>query len=142
VRVILELAPELPAILLDKIGTQQVVLNLVRNAVEAMSVSAERRLTIRTQRRIGQDGGGYVEVLVGDTGSGLDAAIGERLFQPFVTTKATGMGVGLSICRSIVEAQGGQIRADPNPAGGTIFTFTLPTMTGEEADAADDIHRR
>lgn len=137
VRLILELAPDLPPIHLDKIRVQQVVLNLVRNAVEAMAGSAERLLTIRTS--LPSD----VEVSVSDTGGGLAAAVRDQLFQPFVTTKPQGMGVGLSICRSIIEAHGGHIRAEANPQGGTTFAFTLPlnrndseTETGYAADRA------
>ncbi|HEV2303228.1 MAG TPA: PAS domain S-box protein [Stellaceae bacterium] len=137
VRVMLELAPDLPPVPLDKIRIQQVVLNLVRNAIEAMAGSAERLLTIRTRGLSG------VEVTVSDTGSGLAAAVRDQLFQPFVSTKPAGMGVGLSICRSIVEAHGGHIRAEANPRGGTIFVFTLPlsetdneTETTHAADRA------
>ncbi|HVH75038.1 MAG TPA: PAS domain S-box protein [Stellaceae bacterium] len=139
VRLMLELAPDLPPIHLDKIRIQQVVLNLVRNAVEAMAGSAERLLTIRTSLLTD------VEVSVSDTGGGLAAAVRDQLFQPFVTTKAQGMGVGLSICRSIVEAHGGHIRAEANPQGGTTFAFTLPLSRNDSetrtAHAADRAHR-
>lgn len=129
VRVMLELAPDLPAVPLDKIRIQQVVLNLVRNAIEAMAESPERRLTIRT-RQLSE-----VEVSVCDTGGGLPPAVRDQLFQPFVSTKPKGMGVGLSICRSIVEAHGGRIRAEAGPGGGTTFTFTLPLRrTGGETE--------
>ena len=139
VRLILELAPDLPPIHLDKIGVQQVVLNLVRNAVEAMAGSAERLLTIRTSLLTN------VEVSISDTGGGLAAAVRGQLFQPFVTTKPQGMGVGLSICRSIIEAHGGHIRAEANPQGGTTFAFTLPLSRNDSetgtAHAADRAHR-
>ena len=74
-----------------------------------------------------------IEVSVSDTGSGLDQEVAARLFQPFTTTKAQGMGVGLSICRTIVESHGGRIWAEPNPDGGTIFRFTAPRAPAEEA---------
>lgn len=73
------------------------------------------------------------EIAVIDTGPGLAPEVASKLFQPFVTTKAQGMGVGLSICRTIIDAHGGSIRAEPNPAGGTIFRFTLRRVT-EDAD--------
>jgi two-component system sensor kinase FixL len=140
VRVQLELAPDLPQVALDKIQVQQVVLNLVRNALEAMAESPQRHLTIRTGLLAAVGGRRIAEVRIADTGSGLDEAVAARLFEPFVTTKPTGMGVGLSICRVIVEAHGGQVSAEPNPAGGTIFSFTLPIDGRDEAeDAADRI---
>jgi two-component system, LuxR family, sensor kinase FixL len=127
VRVMLELASDLPLIALDKIQIQQVVLNLVRNAVEAMSTTEDPLLTIATRQFAKQGVGLLAEVRISDSGSGLDPTVLSQLFQPFVTTKAGGMGVGLSICRSIVEAHGGQIWAEPNSQGGTSFTFTVPT---------------
>ena len=142
VRVMLELAPDLPPIALDRVQIQQVVLNLVRNAVEAMSASEEPSLTIRTRRDAGRGPGGLAEVTISDTGSGLAQAVRDQLFHPFVTTKAGGMGVGLSICRSIVEAHGGRIWAEPNAKGGTSFTFTLPVTIGDETTNAADRVRR
>ena len=90
---------------IDKIQIQQVLLNLMRNAVEAMADSARRELTISARRA-----GDMVEISVADTGPGLPEQVRARLFQPFVTTKADGMGVGLSVCRAIVEAHGGELR--------------------------------
>ena len=142
VRVMLELAPDLPPIALDRVQIQQVVLNLVRNAVEAMSASEEPSLTIRTRRDAGCGPGIRAEVTISDTGSGLAQAVRDQLFHPFVTTKAGGMGVGLSICRSIVEAHGGRIWAEPNAKGGTSFTFTLPVTIGDETTNAADRVRR
>ena len=142
VRVMLELAPDLPLIALDKVQIQQVVLNLVRNAVEAMSTTEDPLLTIATRRFAKQGVGFLAEVRISDSGSGLDPTVLGQLFQPFVTTKENGMGVGLSICRSIVEAHGGQIWAEPNPQGGTSFTFALPTTaTDETTNAADPVRR-
>jgi two-component system, LuxR family, sensor kinase FixL len=110
-------------VLIDKIQIQQVLVNLVRNAVEAMAASSRRELTIETAPADTK----MIHIGVIDTGPGIAQEIADRLFQPFVTTKAQGMGVGLSICRSIVEAHGGRLWTEPNPEGGTIFRFTLPT---------------
>jgi two-component system sensor kinase FixL len=142
VRVMLELASDLPPIALDRVQIQQVVLNLVRNAIEAMSATDEPLLTIGTRRNARRGVGLIAEVKISDSGSGLDSTVLGQLFQPFVTTKTDGMGVGLSICRSIIEAHGGQIWGEPNLPGGTSFTFTLPmTATDETTDAADRVHR-
>jgi two-component system, LuxR family, sensor kinase FixL len=116
-------APGLPNVLIDKIQIQQVLVNLVRNAVEAMAASSRRELTIETAPADTK----MIHIGVIDTGPGIAQEIADRLFQPFVTTKTQGMGVGLSICRSIVEAHGGRLWTEPNPEGGTIFRFTLPT---------------
>ena len=115
VRAVFDLAADLPPVSIDKIQVQQVVLNLVRNAVEAMSESEPRMLKVVTGN--GSDGMIMVEVM--DTGPGLAESVLRQLFQPFVTTKERGMGIGLSICRSIVDAHGGRISAQPNPGGGT-----------------------
>jgi two-component system sensor kinase FixL len=115
-------------VLADKVPVQQVVLNLMRNAIDAMEDSPERSLTVGT--RGAPDG--MVEVFVADTGPGLAPVVAEQLFRPFVTTKAAGMGVGLSISLTIVEAHGGRIWAEPNPAGGTVFRFTLRGVSEEE----------
>lgn len=111
-----------PAAYVDKVQIQQVLFNLVRNAIEAMAGSDRREVAIATAAIDAE----MVEVSVSDTGPGLAREVRERLFQPFVTTKPEGMGVGLSICRSIVEAHGGQMSAEDNPGGGTVFRFTLP----------------
>ena len=120
-RVSFALASDLPPVAIDKVQVQQVVLNLVRNSIEAMAESTERALVVAT----GIDDEGTVVVSVSDSGPGLPEAVTRQMFQPFVTTKAQGMGIGLSICRSIVEAHGGWIWTEPNPQGGTIFLFTL-----------------
>jgi len=106
--------------------------NLVRNSLEAMAETPRRELTIVTRRA----GGGLVEVGVADTGHGLSDEIRDRLFQPFTTTKKTGMGVGLSLCRTIVEAHGGHLWAEDNPGGGAVFRFTLPLSEALDAGAA------
>jgi len=122
-------------VLADKIQVQQVVLNLIRNAVEAMQETERRYLTIATAQRPG----GMAEVSVSDTGPGIPPEIAAHLFQPFVTSKPQGMGVGLSISRTIIEAHGGQLTAEPNPGGGTIFRLTLKAI-GDDLDKeeADD----
>jgi two-component system sensor kinase FixL len=123
VRVAFDFAPDLPPAWIDKIQVQQVVANLVRNAIEAMSGSEHRRLTISTAA-----GNRMVEVSIKDTGPGLPAGVAARLFQPFTTTKDKGMGLGLSISRSIIDNMGGRLLAKPNPEGGLIFVFSLPTL--------------
>jgi len=118
-------AEDAPEAEIDKIQIQQVLLNLIRNAAEAMAHLRERRLHISVIRD-----GEMVEFSVADTGPGLAEEVRERLFQPFVTTKSSGMGVGLSVCRTIIEAHGGTIRAEAAPGGGTVFRFTLPAGAG------------
>jgi two-component system sensor kinase FixL len=115
------LRADLPPVLVDKIQIQQVLLNLIRNALEAMEASDERILTVEAL-----PDGGLMTITVADTGPGLAPDVAQNLFQPFVTTKARGMGVGLSICRSIIEAHGGRIWASPRDGGGTAFAFALP----------------
>ena len=130
IRLDLELGNELPPVNINEIQIQQVVMNLVRNGVEAMAASEKRDLTIKTAL----DHEDAVEIAIGDTGPGLAEEVEERLFQPFVTTKAGGMGIGLSISHSIVEAHGGRLWATPAPDGGTVFHFTLPLAP----DGAED----
>ncbi len=116
-------------VLADKVQIQQVLLNLMRNAIDAMEDVEKRELVISTLPVTEN----MVEISVADTGSGISPEISAQLFQPFVTTKSQGMGVGLSISRTIVEAHGGSIAPRPNPGGGTIFSFTLPIVTKKEA---------
>jgi two-component system, LuxR family, sensor kinase FixL len=110
--------------LVDKVQIQQVLLNLIRNAIEAMQDSSRRDLLISTAPA--EDG--MLMISVADTGPGIAPEVCSQLFQPFVTTKRHGMGVGLSISRTIIEAHGGRIWIEPNPGGGTIFRFTVRTV--------------
>jgi two-component system sensor kinase FixL len=93
-----------------------------------MDRSERRELSIATRPQ----GAGFVEISVADSGPGIAPEIASQLFQPFVTTKPLGMGVGLSISRSIVESHGGQIKCEPNASGGTVFRFSVPRVTSEE----------
>jgi signal transduction histidine kinase len=123
----LELGDAIPLLVADRVQLQQVVLNLITNAIESMnSVEGQRReLVVGTQR----DNGAYVEVFVRDSGVGLQPTSKERIFDPFFTTKSDGMGMGLSVCRSIVENHGGRLWAVANDGPGTTFLFTLPLRT-------------
>lgn len=113
---------DLPLVLVDRVQIQQVLVNLVRNAVEAMSGSETRVLTV-TAKRAGTE---RVAISVADTGHGIAAGVADQLFKPFVTTKEHGMGIGLAISKTIVEAHGGELTAGTNPGGGTVFRFTIP----------------
>ncbi len=114
----------------EKVQIQQVLLNLMRNAVEAMRDSSNRKLTVATARR-----GDRIEIQVSDTGPGIPDTVMERLFQPFVTTKADGLGVGLSICQTIVDAHGGRLEAVGGAGTGAVFRFTVPGPANGETRA-------
>jgi two-component system sensor kinase FixL len=129
VRVRFDFTPNVDFVLADKVQVQQVLLNLIRNAIEAMEETEKRELVISTRSAAGN----MAEISVADTGSGIAPEISAQLFQPFVTTKRQGMGVGLSISRTIIEAHGGSIRTQPNSGGGTVFSLTLPAVSKEEA---------
>lgn len=113
--------PEAPVAMVDRVQIQQVIANLVRNALEAMSSQTRRELTVATTVR----DHGYLELMVADSGPGIAEELRPSLFEPFLTTKPGGMGLGLSICKSIVEAHGGRIGYSPVQGGGATFTFTL-----------------
>jgi hypothetical protein len=115
--------PDLPPVYADKIMIEQVLLNLVKNGIEAMQqTDGSRELTVSARA----DGARVVEVAVADRGHGIDPEHADRLFEPFHTTKQEGMGMGLNICRSILEFHDGRLWAQPNPGGGSVFRFTLP----------------
>jgi two-component system sensor kinase FixL len=121
VTVSLSLAPALLPVRVDRLQIQQVVLNLMSNAIDAVAHCPRREVTISTAQLPNA-----VEIAVSDTGSGIPDDIVEQLFLPFVTTKPEGLGLGLAMARSIVESHRGQIRAEPNAGGGTVFRFTIP----------------
>ncbi len=127
VRVRFDLDPEHDMVLADKVQIQQVVLNLIRNAIEAMADAPQRRLVISSKPVADS----MVQISVADTGIGLSPDILPQLFQPFITTKPYGMGVGLSISKTIVESHGGTIRAEANEGGGTVFHLTLKEAATE-----------
>jgi two-component system sensor kinase FixL len=122
IKTTLALAHDLQPVLIDKVQIQQVLVNLLRNAAEAMAQSERRELTVTTA----MVNGASVLVSVTDTGCGVSEELAERLFHPFVTTKTSGMGIGLAISRSIIESHGGRLTMVPNPGGGTVFQFILP----------------
>jgi two-component system sensor kinase FixL len=122
----IQVAPELKPVVVDKIQIQQVLLNLVRNALEAMEKGEAGEVIIDGR----SDEDYSTEISVSDTGFGIPAGIADNLFKPFVTSKPDGMGLGLSICRTIIESHGGKIWVEPNSPQGSIFRFTLPTSRG------------
>jgi two-component system sensor kinase FixL len=133
VRVRFDLDPRADLVLADKVQVQQIVLNLMRNAIDAMEDAPRREM--RVASRLQDDG--MVEISVSDTGPGISAKVAQTLFQPFMTTKAKGMGIGLSISRTIAEAHGGRIWAEPGENGGAIFRFTLRHIGDEELETQD-----
>ena len=119
--------PDLPPVFADRIMVEQVVLNLVKNGIESMQQTPPDARALNLAARL--DGEGMVEVTVADRGCGMTDGQVERLYTPFFTTKAEGMGMGLNICRSIVEFHDGRLWVQPNPGGGSVFRFTLPVGT-------------
>jgi len=130
VEVSMRLDPEVDMVMVGRVQVQQVLINLIRNAIDAMAGSARKYILIQSEPYAH----GFVRVGVEDSGTGIETDVAARLFEPFQTTKDTGMGLGLSICRTIVEAQGGTIWVEPALDGGTIFYFTLPRADLEERD--------
>jgi two-component system, LuxR family, sensor kinase FixL len=128
VHVTMQFDPKLDLVVADRVQIQQVLVNLLRNGIDAMRASKQRELKVN----IASDGEGFTVVRVSDTGVGISDDMRERLFEPFMTTKKEGMGVGLSICRTIIEAHGGVIWGENNPEGGATFAFTLPLAEAVE----------
>ena len=133
VRVSMAFDRRVDRVLVDKVQIQQVVLNLIRNAIDSMAASERREMQVAVRQ--GTDGQALVSV--SDSGPGMTSETLERLFQPFFTTKASGMGVGLSISRTIVEAHGGHLRARNRDQGGAIFEFSLPVVTAQDERNAE-----
>ena len=128
IEVQVSLDPKAEQVFVDRVQIQQVLVNLIRNAIEAMTDSEVRSLTISSS--VGPDG--FVTLSVEDTGSGVSDDLAPQLFQPFITSKESGMGIGLSICRTIVEAHGGRIWFEAGDDSGTKFNFTLPAAGDDE----------
>jgi two-component system sensor kinase FixL len=129
----IEVDPEARWVEVDRIQIQQVLINLIRNAIQALQNEERREVVIRT-RGAGED---MVEVSVSDTGVGIAEQVRDALFSPFHSTKVEGMGIGLSISRTIVEAHHGRIWSEDAKGGGTVFRFTLPRADLPAQDLAD-----
>src|SRR5262245_24258422 len=112
----------------NRVQLQQVIFNLVTNAIEAMESVANRRMLVKSER----ERSGRVRITVEDSGSGIDAKNIDQIFGSFFTTKTEGMGMGLSICRSIIESHGGRLWASPGRSQGAVFQFTLPSAAPED----------
>ncbi len=148
ITVVTRIAPGLPPVLCDRTMVEQVLLNLARNAMQAMDEARAARpsLTVQVRRLPATEvaGPGWLEFSVADVGAGIAPEVQDRLFTPFFTTKREGMGLGLSLCRTVVEQHGGQLVFEPNPPQGTIFRFTLPlaeSSTPRDAAAtAEPLH--
>ena len=133
----LELADDIPLVAGDRVQLQQVILNLLRNALDAMSGVDDRLrvLLIRTER----DEDDQVRLTVKDAGVGFDPQVADRLFKAFYTTKNDGMGIGLSVCRSIIESHRGRLWATPNDSEGATFSFSIPYAS--KCEMGDDRNR-
>jgi signal transduction histidine kinase len=127
-RIDVALSPALPAVYADRVMVEQVLLNLVKNAIEAMRETPATRRELRIEGRVNLDG--QIEVRVSDRGAGLSSAEQDQLFSPFFTTKVDGLGIGLAICRSIIEYHEGRLFFEPRDGGGSVFGFTLPRAEG------------
>ncbi|MGE3746238.1 MAG: PAS domain S-box protein [Sphingomonadaceae bacterium] len=125
----IEIDAEIGPVLVDRVQVQQMLINLLRNAVEVMAPAGSGEILIAASRD-----DDFARITIADTGPGISPEVADRLFQAFVSTKREGMGLGLSICRTIVEAHGGRIWAEPRVVGGTLFHFTVPSAQTENAD--------
>ncbi len=132
-RLTIDLPPDLPIVMADRTQLQQVIVNLIRNAAEALATHTGAPGEIRIRATPHSTG---VGIAVADTGPGLDAAIADRLFQPFVSTKPDGLGIGLAICHAIVDAHGGRLSGATAPTGGAVFTIDLPLPSNSPDTAA------
>jgi two-component system sensor histidine kinase DctS len=127
VRVQLQVAPDLPHVLCDATMVEQVLLNLARNGMQAMDrPDITERLLLLQVRRLPEPERRWLEFAVTDRGPGIAPEVEQQLFTPFFTTKAEGMGLGLSLCRTVIEQHGGALRFAAHAAQGTVFSFTLP----------------
>jgi len=127
VKLSLQLGANVDRVLVDSVQIKQVLVNLISNAIEAMNASVQHELTISTSLMHDR----AIRIDVVDTGVGFSEGVKENLFEPFATSKEDGMGLGLSISRSIVEAHDGKMWAESNPGGGAVFSFVLPLMNAE-----------
>ena len=123
--------PGLPRVLCDRTMVEQVLLNLARNAMQAMDdpTVRDRVLDIRVRRGASNQHSGWIEFAVTDVGTGIPPEVGARLFTPFFTTRQEGMGLGLSLCRTVIEQHGGFLGFASQEPRGTVFTFTLPATS-------------
>jgi two-component system sensor kinase FixL len=126
------------AVLADRLQMEQVLLNLIRNSLEALAEAPRGTRAIRISAH--RDSGERVEIAIADTGSGIAPHVRERLFEPFVTASASGMGLGLTISRSIVQAHGGKLWAESRPSEGTVMHFTLLAADAAVSSEMDRAH--
>jgi two-component system sensor histidine kinase DctS len=126
VQVQVQLAPDLPPVLCDRTMVEQVLLNLARNGMQAMDRPDIRARVLTLAVRRSADDARWLQFAVSDVGPGIAPEVAEQLFTPFFTTKAEGMGLGLSLCRTVIEQHGGTLAFEPNRPQGTVFSFSLP----------------
>lgn len=131
VNISIQVQPTMPTIFADSILIEQVLLNLLKNAIDAMREMSRPALTLSVASR-----DNFVEFAVADQGPGLPQDMRERVFEPFFTTKPEGMGMGLNICRSVIESHGGRLWVEANEPRGCVFRFTLPAMQREQSRGA------